>query len=118
MKKVIMFLAASLMITAALSLNSCKKTEADEDVFVDEVIITNRAFFVCPICGFMVYTNEPEHTHEYFEPETCPLGEYDMLTNTGCIWYFKAHHIHRYQLIGNGNLIQENEHLGGGGYNP
>ena len=117
MKKVIMYLlAASLMITAALSLNSCKKTETDEDVPVDEVIITDRASFACPICGFIIYTNEPVHTHEYFVPETCPLGEYDPLTNTGCFWFHKAHHIHRYQLIGNGNLIWENEHLGGGGY--
>ena len=102
------FLVAGLMITAAMSLSSCAKTESDQDIPVDEVIITNRVSITCPICGFVVYPNEPDHIHEYTSPETCPLGA------GGCIWFDKEHHIHRYSIVGNGNVIIENEHLGGG----
>lgn len=108
------FLVAGLMITAAMSLSSCAKTESDQDIPVDEVIITNRVSITCPICGFVVYPNEPVHTHEYTAPESCPLGPWNPSTLMGCIWYDKPHHIHRYSIVGNGNVIIENEHLGGG----
>ena len=108
------FLVAGLMVVSAMSLCSCTKTETHQDIPVDEVIITNRVFLTCPICGFVVYPNEPVHTHEYTSACTCPLGPWDDATLTGCIWFEKEHHIHRYSIIGNGNVIIENEHLGGG----
>ena len=115
-KKLLMpLLVASLLITTVFSFSSCKKTNvSDEEVFIDEVIIKDRAQMSCPICGYLIVSNGPLHTHEYFIPDTCPLGEWDDVTHTGCFWFHKVHHIHRYQIEGNGNIIWQNEHLGGG----
>lgn len=122
MKRVLMPLVlASLIITATLSLNSCNKNkvESDEEVYVDEVTITDRSELVCPICGYVCVDGAPMHEHEYFQPDVCPLGEFNEFTGSGCYWFHKVHHIHRYQILNNGNtLYWENTHLGGGTVTP
>jgi len=109
------FLMASLVLTTAICLSSCKKNESNKDIPTSVETITPedgglRA--VCPHCHQHIYVGDAHHYHEYAVDSLCGYGIY-------CEWYGR-HHSHEVwvseTLDPNTNtLIDHYEHLGGGG---
>lgn len=90
MKKFIMtFLVAGLMITSALSLSSCKKTDTNAseeewvpttyDLIMNDNPLTRVGNADCPYCDDDVLPCN--HGVNWRNDEVCPLGPYDPVCN-------------------------------------
>ena len=87
------FLVAGLMITSAISLSSCSKTDTDTDANAKEWIPTTFDFVtnngltrddttaICPYCPKPVA--KCDHGIDWRHGEVCDLGAYDSISNTG-----------------------------------
>lgn len=121
MKKFLMpFLMASLLITSALSLNSCKKNNAATEGTTTEIQQEpNRIEYNCYICN-RTLTPTPASIplpppfattayscyHEYAIDETCPFIYCNL---------YPRHHYHFFYVGHDHNsFYQQHEHIGGG----
>lgn len=122
MKKFLMpFLMASLMITSALSLNSCKKNDAVaiEGTTSEIQQLPNRIVNTCPICDRIL---QPTPTSILLPPPLVSTDYscyHEYAIGESCPYYYCAypglHHYHFFFVGYDHNSTgQDHMHIGGG----